>query len=93
MKAPAYMAINPMGKVPAIRHGDFVVTEMAAICAYLANAFPEAGLSPAPGHRLRAPYYRWMFFAAGPLEYAITSKTMGFVVPIDKKRHRGLRQL
>src|SRR4051794_34695135 len=58
MKAPAYRAINPMGKVPAIRHGDTVVTEAAAICAYLADAFPEAGLAPAPGSRDRGPYYR-----------------------------------
>src|SRR5215469_6537836 len=54
MKAPAYLAINPMGKVPAIRHGDTVVTEAAAICAYLADAFPEARLAPPPGDRLPA---------------------------------------
>src|SRR5436190_17262059 len=46
MKAPAYLAINPMGKVPALRHGDTVVTECAAICAYLADVFPQAGLAP-----------------------------------------------
>ena len=67
MKAPAYLAINPMGKVPAIRHGDTVVTEGAAICAYLADAFPQAGLAPPPGDRLRGPYYRWLFFSAGPV--------------------------
>ena len=67
MKAPAYLAINPMGKVPALRHGDAVVTETAAICAYLADAFPQAGLAPPPGDRMRAPYYRWLFFAAGPV--------------------------
>jgi glutathione S-transferase len=65
MKAPEYRAINPMGKVPAIRHGDVVVTEAAAICAYLADAFPQAGLAPAPTDRLRGTYYRWLFFAAG----------------------------
>ena len=81
MKAPAYLAVNPMGKVPALRHGDTVVTETAAICAYLADAFPEAGLAPAPGDRLRGPYYRWMFFAAGPLEAAWTNQALGFVVP------------
>src|ERR671920_467031 len=59
MKAPAYLAINPMGKVPAIRHGDAIVTEGAAICAYLADAFPEAGLAPAPGTREAGDYYRW----------------------------------
>src|SRR5690606_32648723 len=69
MKAPDYLAINPMGKVPAIRHGETVVTECAAICAYLADAFPEAGLAPAAGDR--GGYYRWLFFAAGPLEAAI----------------------
>lgn len=67
MKSPEYLAINPMGKVPAIRHGDTVVTECAAICAYLADAFPQSGLAPEPGSRERGPYYRWMFFAAGLL--------------------------
>src|SRR5262245_1114581 len=60
MKSPEYLAINPMGKVPALRHGDTVVTECAAICAYLADAFPEAGLAPPPGER--GAYYRWLFF-------------------------------
>ena len=67
MKAPAYLAINPMGKVPAIRHGDTVVTEAGAICAYLADAFPAARLAPPSGHRLRGTYYRWLFYAAGPV--------------------------
>ena len=74
MKGPAYLAINPMGKVPALRHGDAVVTETAAICAYLADAFPQAGLAPPPGHRLRAPYYRWLFFTAGPFEAASATR-------------------
>jgi glutathione S-transferase len=89
MKAPAYLAINPMGKVPAIRHGDTVVTEAAAICAYLADAFPEARLAPPPGDRLRGPYYRWLFFGAGPLEAAWTNKAMGFVVPPERERMMG----
>ena len=73
MKSPEYLAINPMGKVPAIKHGDIVVTEGAAICAYLADAFPEKGLAPALSDPLRGSYYRWMFFAAGPLEQAVTN--------------------
>jgi len=81
MKQAPYLAINPMGKVPAIRHGDTVVTECAAICAYLADAFPQAGLAPAAGDRLRGTYYRWLFFAAGPIEAAVTSKALGFVTP------------
>src|SRR5688572_10030791 len=81
MKAPAYLAVNPMGKVPAIRHGDVVVTEAAAICAYLADAFPQAGLAPELGSRLRGPYYRWRFFAAGPLEAAVTNKALNFPAP------------
>ena len=81
MKAPAYLAVNPMGKVPAIRHGDVVVTEAAAICAYLADAFPQAGLAPEPGSRLRGPFYRWLFFAAGPLEAAVTNKALNFPAP------------
>ncbi len=93
MKAPAYLAINPMGKVPALRHGDTVVTEAAAICAYLADAFPQAGLAPPPGDRLRGPYYRWMFFGAGPVEAAVTNKAFGFVVPPEREGTRRLRQL
>jgi glutathione S-transferase len=85
MKAPAYLAINPMGKVPALRHGDTVVTECAAICCYLADAFPDAGLAPPPGDRLRGPHYRWLFFAAGPLEAATTNKAFGLEVPAERK--------
>ena len=89
MKAPAYLAVNPMGKVPALRHGDTVVTETAAICAYLADAFPQAGLAPPSGSRLRGPYYRWLFFAAGPLESAATNKAMGFVLPEGREAMAG----
>jgi glutathione S-transferase len=89
MKAPAYLAVNPMGKVPALRHGDAVVTETAAICAYLADAFPQAKLAPPSGDRLRAPYYRWMFFAAGPVEAAISNKALNFVVPPERERMMG----
>lgn len=83
MKAPEYLAINPMGKVPAIRHGDTVVTECAAICAYLADAFPDAGLAP-PLDR-RGDYYRWLFFAAGPLEAAVSNRSLGVEVPAEKE--------
>ena len=89
MKAPAYLAINPMGKVPALRHGDAVVTETAAICAYLADAFPQTGLAPPPGDRLRAPYYRWMFFTAGPMEAATSNKALGFTVPPEREGMMG----
>jgi glutathione S-transferase len=89
MKAPAYLAINPMGKVPAIRHGDTVVTEAAAICAYLADAFPQAGLAPPLGDRLRGPYYRWLFFAAGPVEAAVSNKAMGLTAPPGRERSMG----
>jgi glutathione S-transferase len=81
MKDPSYLAINPMGKVPAIRHGGTVVTEAAAICAYLADAFPESGLAPAPGDPRRGTYYRWMFFAAGPVEAAVSNRSLGMAVP------------
>ncbi|HYZ40770.1 MAG TPA: glutathione S-transferase family protein [Stellaceae bacterium] len=89
MKAPAYLALNPMGKVPTIRHGGTVVTEAAAICAYLADAFPQARLAPPPGDRLRGPYYRWLFFGAGPLEQAWTNKAMSFAVPPERERMMG----
>ena len=91
MKAPAYLAIDPMGKVPAIRHGDTVVTEGAAICAYLADAFPATGLAPPPGDRLRGPYYRWLFFGAGPVEAAVTNKALNVVLPPGRERMEGSR--
>jgi glutathione S-transferase len=89
MKGPEYLAINPMGKVPALRHGETVVTETAAICAYLADAFPEAGLAPPHESQLRGPYYRWLFFAAGPLEAAITNKMLGFEIPAERQAMAG----
>jgi glutathione S-transferase len=89
MKAPAYLAVNPMGKVPALRHGEIVVTETAAICAYLADAFPQSRLAPPPGDRLRGPYYRWLFFAAGPVEAAVSNKALGFTVPQERERMIG----
>ena len=85
-KDPAYLAINPMGKVPAILHGDTIVTEVAAICAYLADAFPKAGLAPPPGDKARGPYFRWLFFAAGPLEAAVGDRALGIEdVPAEKR--------
>jgi glutathione S-transferase len=84
-KTADYLAINPMGKVPAIRHDETVVTECGAICAYLADVFPDAGLAPPPGDKRRGPYYRWMFFAAGPVEAAAMNKALGFDVPPQKK--------
>lgn len=89
MKAPAYRAINPMAKVPALTHGDVVVTEVAAICAYLADAFPAAKLAPPPDSPSRGPYYRWLFFAAGPIEAALSNKALGFVVPEGRERMIG----
>jgi glutathione S-transferase len=89
LKAPAYLAINPMGKVPALRHGDVVVTECATICTNLADAFPQCGLAPPPGDRLRGPYYRWLFFGAGPLECAVTNQALQVVVPQGRARAVG----
>ena len=83
MKAPAYLAINPMGKVPSIVHDGKVITECAAICAYVADAFPQSGLAPATADR--ADYYRWLFFAAGPLEAAAVNRALGFEVPADRR--------
>jgi glutathione S-transferase len=87
MKAPDYLAINPMGKVPAIKHGGVVVTECAAICAYLADAFPDAGL--APPLQQRGAYYRWLFFSAGPMESAVLNKTIGVNMPEGRERMAG----
>ncbi len=87
MKAPEYLAINPMGKVPAIVHKGRTVTETAAICAYLADAFPDAELAPALEDR--ADYYRWLFFTAGPVEAAFSNKAAGFIPDADKQRMFG----
>ena len=87
MKAVDYLAINPMGKVPAITHKGRVVTECAAICAYLADSFPEAGLAPALDDR--ADYYRWLFFAAGPLESAVIDRNLNVSIRQDQQRMVG----
>lgn len=87
LKSPDYLAVNPMGKVPAIRHREHVVTECAAICAYLADIFPQANLRPQNDER--ADYYRWLFYAAGPVEQAFTNKASGWEVPADKERMFG----
>ncbi len=87
MKAPDYLAINPMGKVPAVVHGDQVLTETAAICVYLADVFPDAGLAPPIVQR--GVFYRWLFFAAGPFEAAIANRGLGFEVPQENQRSIG----
>ncbi len=87
MKAEPYLSINPMGKVPAIAHNGKVVTEVAAICCYLADAFPEAGLAPSP--RDRADYYRWIFFTSGPIEAAFSNRAVGWEPAPDKQRMFG----
>lgn len=87
MKSDAYRAINPMLKVPAIVHKGRVVTEAAAICAYLADVYPEAGLGPRDDEK--ADYYRWLFFAAGPLEQAVTNKAAGFEPTAERQRMFG----
>ncbi len=91
MKGPDYLAINPMGKVPAIVHNGRAVTEGAAIVAYLAEAFPEAGLAPTAAER--ANYYRWMFFAAGPLEAVTADKALGVAPTADQQRMVGYGSL
>lgn len=87
LKDERYLAVNPMGKVPAIKHRDHVVTECAAICAYLADAFPGAGLGPRDNEK--ADYYRWFFYAAGPVEQAFTNKAAGWDVPAERERMFG----
>ena len=84
MKEASFRAINPLGKVPALIHRGAVVTEGAAICAYLADAFPAADLAPAPTSPDRAAYLRWLFFGAGPLEAAITNRALGVEVPAER---------
>jgi len=93
LKSTAYLAINPMGKVPALTHSGLVITETPAIIAYLSDAFPAAGLAPPLGDMRRGPYLRWMFFAAGPMEAAITTATLGFEVPVERQAMAGFGSL
>ncbi len=71
---PDYLAINPMGKVPALKHGDAVVTEVAAICAYLADEFPRARLNIPVGGARRGAYLKWLFFSPSCIEPAVTDR-------------------
>jgi len=87
MKSDRYLAIHPLGKVPAIKHNGQVLTECAAICAYLADVFPDAGLGPRDDEK--AAYYRWFFYAAGPLEAAVSNQAMGWQVPPERERMFG----
>ncbi|MEM9286337.1 MAG: glutathione S-transferase family protein [Pseudomonadota bacterium] len=87
MKSEPYISINPMGKVPAIRHDGKVVTECAAIITYLAETFPAAGLAPTAEQR--ADYYRWMFYTAGPVEQATTAKSLGWEPKPDQSAMAG----
>jgi len=91
MKADAYRAINPMAKVPALVHNGKTITECAAICAYLAEAFPEAGLAPRDDER--ADYYRWLFYAAGPVEAAVGNRALGVVPDAAQQRMIGYGSL
>jgi glutathione S-transferase len=75
-RKPAYLAINPMGKVPAIKHGDALVTELAAVFIYLADLFPKAGLAPAIGDPRRGPYLRWLVYYGNCFEPALMDKAM-----------------
>jgi glutathione S-transferase len=87
MKAEPYLSINPMGKVPAIRHKGKIITEVAAICCYLADAFPESRLAPPPADR--ADYYRWIFFTSGPVEAAFSNKAAGWEPTPERQRMFG----
>ncbi|WP_088329538.1 glutathione S-transferase family protein [Lacimicrobium sp. SS2-24] len=89
IKSPYFLKLNPMGKVPAIKHGDLVVTEGAAICAYLADHFAEKNLAPALNSPERGTYYRWLFFAAGPLEMATTAKAYGWRIDAENAQSVG----
>jgi len=82
-KPAALLAANPLGKVPTIVHDGATVSEAAAICTYLADAFPQAGLAPQGAER--APYHRWLFFTAGPLEAAMMDKALGVAVPAERE--------
>jgi glutathione S-transferase len=75
-RQPEYLAINPMGKVPAIRHGDALITEQPAVFMYLADLYPEAKLAPPIGDPLRGPYLRWLVFYGSCFEPALVDRSM-----------------
>jgi glutathione S-transferase len=85
-RAPEYLAVNPMGKVPALRHGDVVVTEAAAICAYLADEFPQAKLNVPVGDARRGTYLKWLFFGPSCVEPAVTDRAF----PRKEEARRGM---
>ncbi|WP_353244000.1 glutathione S-transferase family protein [Providencia sp.] len=89
MHTAEYLAINPMAKVPALVDGDAIVTETAAICAYLADKFIEKGLAPALDDPRRADYYRWFFFTAGPIESAFTVNDLGIQLNEEQQKSSG----
>jgi glutathione S-transferase len=76
-RKPSYLAINSMGKVPALKDGDVVITEVAAICCYLADAYSTAKLAPPIGDARRGPYLKWLFFGPSCVEPAMIDKTLG----------------
>jgi glutathione S-transferase len=80
-RQPAYLAINPMGKVPALMHGDALITEQVAVYLYLADLFPQAGLTPAIGDPLRGPFLRWLAFYGSSFEPALVDKSQGHAPP------------
>jgi glutathione S-transferase len=84
MKTPEFLALNVMGKVPTIRHAETVVSETGAICAYLADAFPQAGLAPDTADR--GDYYRRMFFMAGPGEAAAIDRALNLDITLEQRR-------
>ena len=85
-RAPAYLAVNPMGKVPALKHGDVVITEAAAICTYLADAFPSAGLSIPIADPHRGVYLKWLFFSPSCIEPAMVDRAF----PRKEEARRGM---
>ena len=76
-RQPDYLRINPMGKVPAVLHGEVLVTEQPAVYMYMAELYPERGLAPMPGDTLRGAYLRWMVFYGSCFEPAVVDKSMG----------------
>lgn len=89
MKSESYLKINPFGKVPTLVDGDVVIYEMPAICAYLADKFFDQGLAPALDDPKRGLYFRWLFFAAGPWDAAMTDRALKVEITDEQKMHIG----
>lgn len=93
LQDPDFLAINPMGKLPALQYGDAVITEAAAIITFLADLYPQAQLAPSVGTAERGGYYRWLFFSVNSVEAALMEAAFHFNITPDMRKTLGYGSL